>query len=166
MTKNAGAYMEAWERGLASMVKGNYVVDKQEKMALENELKSDKNAVKIDYVQNGASGKQLNIDGFKFDDKFGKKYHQNDQTNQKSDPYGTDTFASFGFSKPGGEQPPVKQGEPSNYFGGNSFGGVQSPPPPQNGPTISQKGFLDFDNMFSNPTGQKGNSNTGFNPFN
>lgn len=155
--------MEAVERGFAGMVKGGYAVDKQDKIALDNELKADKNGPKIDFVQTGASGKQLNIDGFKFDDKFGKKYHQNDPQNQNDDPYGTSSFASLGFGKSPTEQP--KPAQP-NYFGDAAFGAVQSPPPPQTTAKIGQKGFLDFDTMFSNPSGKKGNTNTGFNPFN
>lgn len=154
--------MEAWERSIATMVKGSHTIDKQEKIALENELKTDKNGPKIDFVQNGASGKQLNIDGFKFDDKFGKKFHQQDTPTQNEDPYGTSTFANIGFNRPPAEQP---RSPPTNYFANNTFGSVQPTTEVQTDPKIGGKGFLDFDTMFNNP-GQKSNSNTGFNPFN
>lgn len=155
--------MEAWERSIATMVKGGYAVDKQEKIALENELRTDKGGVKLDFIHTGASGKQLNLDGFKFDDKFGKKYHQTDSNYQNDNGFGSTSFPSISMNRPQTEQSPPTQ---MKNFGNTAFGSTPQPSPAPGGAKIGEKGFLDFDTMFTNPTGQKSNSNTGFNPFN
>lgn len=155
--------MEAWERSIAMMVKGGYAVDKQEKIALENELRTDKGGVKLDFIHTGASGKQLNLDGFKFDDKFGKKYHQTDSNYQNDNGFGSNSFPSIGMIRPQTDQ---AMSPNMNHFGNSAFGSTPQPSQVQNGAKIGEKGFLDFDTMFTNPTGQKSNSNTGFNPFN
>lgn len=155
---------------MAGFVKGGVVVDKQEKINLENELKVDKFAAKLDNIQAGASGKQLNVDGFKFDHKFGKKYHQTDTQTFDYDPYGSNTFSQIGLNQP--VQPQTGAGFQAHnfdYFGGSQSTQGGAPPQQPGAGKLAQKGFLDFDNVFSNQGGQQSTAsakqNTEFNPF-
>lgn len=154
---------------MAGLVKGGVVVDKQEKINLENELKVDKFGAKLENIQTGASGKQLNVDGFKFDDKFGKKYHQEEPPALNNDPYGTNSLSQN--SRNQGNQGQIGTGFQAHsfdYFGGSQS--IQGGAPKDTGgqSKLNQKGFLDFEGVFSNQGGQTSNQgqSTEFNPFN
>ena len=153
--------MEALERNYAGMMRNNTNVSKQDVLTLQNELKVDKYGTRADRVEIGPSGKQLNLDGFKFDQNFGAKYHQDQpQYNQNS-------ANEFGFSYPGvtssNTQPeqfaaPIQK---EDFYGKSQT--TQSSQPTK--PKVGEKGFLDFDNIFGGG-GASSQGGKSYNPFN
>lgn len=163
-------------------MRGGRTKDKAEFLAAANDYNADRNA-RLEFVTTGLSGKQLNTDDFKFDEKFGGKYHNQqydkptagwdfDNSSQRGNQPNT---SSNGVSNPFDAYSQVYQGgstapQQSNQNGTSSasnqpssggnwaFGGVQTSQ--QSKPTESSKGgFLDFDLPFT------GNSNKNYNPF-
>lgn len=137
-------------------MKNTKPVDKSEKLALENELRTDKYGAKVERIEMGPSGKPLNVDDFRFDEHFGGKFHQQPVFDDRRDPFGSDGLARLGTANP-----PALSGDQASYF---DSGAPRQPPADAAQPTaqsskIAEKGFLDFDNIFSA-------SGKGYNPFN
>ena len=166
MAKNAGAYFEAVERGLSNMLKSSKPVDQTEKLALQNELKTDQYGSKIDRIEIGPSGKALNFDDFKFDQNFGGKFHQPETSNTSDDYFGSGALSNYNnnnqFSsyqaQPGISSDQVNYFEPTNN---NQKQDTQQQQPSG----IKDKGFLDFNNIFSTSNSKPGGGQS-YNPFN
>lgn len=166
------------ERGINTSMRGNKGQDKAEYLAAVNDYTADRNA-RLEFVTTGLSGKQLNTDDFKFDEKFGGKFHNQqfdkpssgwdfDQNSQRGgNPAGnavSSPFDAYGQVYQGGSGAPQQQSTQNGFSQSNSsgnnwaFGGGQGPQttkPAEGG----KGGFLDFDL----PT--TGNSNKNYNPF-
>lgn len=139
-------------------MKNTKPVDKSEKLALENELKTDKYGAKVERIEIGPSGKQLNLDDFKFDDNFGGKFHQTPVYEDRREPFGADGLARLGTSS---APQNTFSSEQVNYFDSSSFKQQTAEPekPTAQPSKMGEKGFLDFENIFSA-------SGKGYNPFN
>lgn len=167
-------------------MKNTVPIDNQVKTDLRLELKRDQTGQKLEHIQTGISGKALNVDGFKFDDNFGKKYHQtsNDdkggfdfdfnfsnkpQTNTFAPSTQSDPFKEVN-SNPYGQQQKSNstQSASTNYFQGDSHFGAATQSPPGK---IGGQGFLDFEGFGGGSTPQPAQTanqkmKPGFNPFN
>ncbi len=136
-------------------MKNTKPIDKSEKLALENELRTDKFGAKVERIEMGPSGKPLNLEDFKFDQNFGGKFHQQPVYEDRRDAFGTDDLARVGTA-------PLQPGfssEQASYFDSSSKQQSADPTPPGQASKIGEKGFLDFENIFAAP-------GKGYNPFN
>lgn len=164
------------ERGINTSMRGNRPQDKAEYLAAVNDYTADRSA-RLEFVTTGLSGKQLNTDDFKFDEKFGGKFHnqqfdkpssgwdfdQNSQRGNGASANASSPFDAYGQVYQGGSGASAQTStaafaQPSAAGNNWGFGGGQGPQttkPAEGG----KGGFLDFDLPFT------GNNNKNYNPF-